>query len=138
MTETEKNKALVREMFEKAFSAGDLGFLDAVISPSYLDHNPVPDQAPGAAGVKARFAGLRTAFPDLRFVLEDVVAEGTMVAARSHWTGTHRSVFLGIAPTGRRLTVPVMDFYRFEGGRIVEHWANVDEFGMLSQLGDLG
>ena len=138
MTAAEKNKALVREMFEKAFSAGDLGFLDAVISPDYLDHNTVPDQAPGAAGVKARFAGLRAAFPDLRFVLEEVVAEGAMVAARSHWTGTHRAVFLGIAPTGRRIAVAVMDFYRFEGGRIVEHWANVDEFGMLSQLGDLG
>ena len=138
MTPAEKNKALVREMFQKAFSAGDLGYLDAVISPDYQDHSPVPDQAPGAAGVKARFAGLRTAFPDLRFVLDEVVADGALVAARSHWTGTHRSVFLGIAPTGRRITVSVMDFYRFEGGRIVEHWANVDDFGMLSQLGDLG
>jgi len=138
MTPAEKNKALVREMFEKAFSAGDLGFLDAVIAPNYVDHNPVPDQAPGAAGVKARFAGLRAAFPDLRFVLEEVLAEEERVAARSYWTGTHRAVFLGIAPTGRRIVVPAMDFYRFEGGRIVEHWANVDEFGMLSQLGDLG
>ena len=63
---------------------------------------------------------------------------GSLVAARYHWEGTHKGTFLGIPPTGRRIVVRGMDFYRFADGRIVEHWDNVDEFGMLSQLGDLG
>jgi predicted ester cyclase len=81
---------------------------------------------------------LRAAFPDIRFSLEELIAEGEVVAARYHWRGTHRGVFLGIAPTGRAIVVRGMDFYRISGGRLVEHWDNVDEFGMLSQLGDLG
>ncbi len=138
MTQTEKNKEMVREIFEKVLNGGKLGVLDSLIAPDYVENNPAPGQTAGAAGVKVRIQGLRAAFPDLRFFLEELVGEGSIVAARYHWEGTHRGAFLGIAPTNRRIAVRGMDFYRFEGGRLVEHWDNVDEFGMLSQLGDLG
>jgi steroid delta-isomerase-like uncharacterized protein len=136
--QAEKNKGLVRRLFEEVLNGGRLMVLDALIAPGYVENNPAPGQAAGAAGVKARIQSLRSAFPDLRYVLEEVVGEGEIVAVRYHWGGTHRGAFLGIAPTGRKVSVRGMDFYRFAGGRIVEHWDNVDEFGMLSQLGDLG
>ena len=134
----ERNKALIRRLFDEVLNAGNFGLLDQLIGASYVEHNPVAKQAAGAAGVRDKVQGLRTAFPDLRFVLEELIAEGAIVAARYRWQGTHKGTFLGIAPTGRRLSVRGMDFYRLEDGRVIEHWDTVDEFGMLSQLGDLG
>ncbi len=104
-----------------------------------MDHNPASGQAAGAAGVKARVETLREAFPDLRFAVEELVAEGDLVAARFSWRGTHKGeAFLGIPPSGKAILVRGMEFYRLRDGRIVEHWDNVDELGMLTQLGDLG
>lgn len=132
------NKALVRRLFEDVFSGGKLALLDQLIGGAFIEHNPSPNQAPGAAGVRARVAAMRAAFPDLRFVVEELIAEGPLVAVRYRWQGTHKGLYLGIAPTGRRLSVRGMEFYRVEGGRVLEHWDVVDEFGMLTQLGDLG
>ena len=134
----ERNKALIRRLFDEVLNAGNFGLLDQLIGASYVEHNPVANQAAGAAGVRARIADLRAAFPDLRYVLEALVGEDALVAARYRWHGTHKGTFLGIAPTGRRLSVRGMDFYRLEDGRVIEHWDLADEFGMLSQLGDLG
>jgi steroid delta-isomerase-like uncharacterized protein len=135
---SERNKALIQRLFDEVLNAGNFGLLDQLIGASYVEHNPVANQAAGAAGVRDRIRDLRKAFPDLRFVLDELVGEGEVVAARYHWQGTHKGTFLGIAPTGRRLSVRGMDFYRLEDGRVIEHWDVVDEFGMLSQLGDLG
>jgi len=74
----------------------------------------------------------------VRFVLDEVVAENDIVAVRYRWEGTHSGTFLGIPATGRRAAVRGMDFYRFKNGRIAEHWDNMDELSMLTQLGDLG
>jgi len=135
---SERNKALIQRLFDEVLNAGNFGLLDQLIGASYVEHNPVANQAAGAAGARDRIRDLRKAFPDLRFVLDELVGEGEVVAARYHWQGTHKGMFLGIAPTGRRLSVRGMDFYRLEDGRVIEHWDVVDEFGMLSQLGDLG
>jgi len=136
--ESERNKALIRRLFDEVLNAGNFGLLDQLIGASYVEHNPVANQAAGAAGVRDRILQLRAAFPDLRFSLQELIGEDAIVAARYRWQGTHKGLFLGITPTGRRLSVRGMDFYRLEDGRVVEHWDVVDEFGMLTQLGDLG
>ena len=135
---TAKNKALIRRLFDEVLNGGRLDLLDRLIGNDYVEHNPAPNQAAGAVGVRSKIETLRAAFPDLRFVLEELIGEGEVVAVRYHWQGTHGGSFLGIAPTGRKIAVRGMDFYRLADGRLVEHWDNVDEFGMLSQLGDLG
>jgi steroid delta-isomerase-like uncharacterized protein len=134
----EENKERVRRLFEDVWNAGKLGLLDTLIGAAYVDHNPLPGQPSGAAGVKGKIEGLRAAFPDLRFALEELVAEGDIVAARYSWRGTHKGSYLGIPPSGKAILVRGMDFFRLRDGRIVEHWDNVDELGMLTQLGDLG
>ena len=136
---SEANKDCVRRLFDEVWNAGKLALLDTLIGAAYVEHNPVPDQPSGAAGVKGRVETLREAFPDLRFTLEELVAEGDLVAARYSWRGTHKGeAFLGIPPSGKGILVRGMDFFRLREGRIVEHWDNVDELGMLTQLGDLG
>ena len=136
---SENNRECVKRMFDEVLNKGKLGLLDTLIGAAYVDHNPAPGQAAGAAGVKSRIETLRGAFPDLRYTLEEVIAEGDLVAARYSWRGTHKGeAFLGIPPSGKSILVRGMDLFRLREGRIVEHWDNVDELGMLTQLGDLG
>jgi steroid delta-isomerase-like uncharacterized protein len=136
---SEDNKECIRRLFDEVLNGGKLGLLDTLIGAAYVDHNPGPGQLSGAAGVKNRIETLRSSFPDLRFALEDLVAEGDTVAARYSWRGTHKGEsYLGIPASGKTVLVRGMDFYRLRDGRIVEHWDNVDELGMLTQLGDLG
>jgi steroid delta-isomerase-like uncharacterized protein len=96
---------------------------------------PARPPPPGRAGVRPKIEALRSAFPDLRFLLEALIGEGALVAARSVWRGTHTGAFQGIAATGKEVQVAAMDFYRIEEGRVVEHWDNVDQLGLLRQLG---
>ena len=136
---TEGNKECVKRLFDEVLNKGKLGLLDTLIGAAYVEHSPSPGQASGAAGVKNRIETLRGAFPDLRYALEELVAEGDVVAARFSWRGTHKGeAFLGIPPSGKAILVRGMGFYRLREGRIVEHWDNVDDLGMLTQLGDLG
>ena len=134
---SEGNKEIIRRLFDDVLNGGKLGLLDTIVGAAYVDHSPAAGQAPGAAGVKAKITALRGAFPDVRFTLEELVAEDEAVAVRYHWRGTHRGAFLGIPPTGKTILVRGMDFYRLRDNRIVEHWDNVDDLGMLTQLGDL-
>ncbi len=133
----ETNKDIIRRLFDDVLNGGRLALLDTIVGAAFVDHSPASGQASGAAGVKAKVSALREGFPDLRFTLEELVGEDEIVAARYHWRGTHRGAFLGIPATGKTILVRGMDFYRLRDARIVEHWDNVDDLGMLTQLGDL-
>ena len=76
-----------------------------------------------------------TAFPDLYFTVEDLIAEGDKAVARLTVRGTQQGVFMGIPPTGKHVTVTAIDINRFAGGKSVEHWLNMDTLGLLQQLG---
>ena len=129
------NKLVIQRFFSEVLNGGNYSLLDKLIGLDFVDHTPSPGQPGGAPGVRAKVEGLRQAFPDLRFILEETVAEGETVAVRYHWTGTHRGTFLDMAATGRAVVVRGMDFYRLRNGAIVEHWHTVDELGLLRQLG---
>jgi predicted ester cyclase len=135
VTAAGNNKQQIVTLFEKILNKGMDGLLDNLISVEYIDHNPVPGQAPGAEGIKNKLAGLRAAFPDIHFYLEDLVAEEDLVAARYYWEATHTGEFMGLPPTGKKVKVQGMDLYRFRGGKLVEHWDSIDQLGLLQQLG---
>ncbi len=78
---------------------------------------------------------LRTAFPDLHFTIEELVAEGDTVAGRLTMSGTHQGPLMGIPPTGRSVRQDHMHFVRFRDGKAIEHWGVRDELGMMQQLG---
>jgi len=134
---SETNKDIIRRLFDDVLNGGRLALLDTIVGAAFVDHSPAAGQASGAAGVKAKVSALREGFPDLRFTLEELIGEDELVAARYHWRGTHGGPFLGIPATGKTILVRGMDFYRLRDNRIVEHWDNVDDLGMLTQLGDL-
>ena len=131
----EENKALMRRFYEE-ISKGNLAALDELVAVDLVDHTPfVPGQAQGRQGTLELFTMIRAAFPDLRVTVEDIVTEGDKVVARGTFSGTHKGEFMGIAPTGKQITVGIIEILRIAGGRMVEHWNVVDSLGMMQQLG---
>jgi len=77
----------------------------------------------------------RTAFPDVRFTVEDQIADGDLLANRFTVRGTHQGEFMGIPPTGKQATVSGIDMIRVRDGKVVEHWVQMDQMGLMQQLG---
>jgi predicted ester cyclase len=131
----EENLALIRRTVE-AFNRGDLAGVDALFAADYVDHDPGrAGLPPGPEGVKQAWRLFRAAFPDLHASIEDTVVAGDKVAVRGVVRGTHRGDLLGIAPTGRVVTVPLLDINRIAAGRLAERWGLIDMLGLLQQVG---
>ena len=131
-----ENKALARRSFE-AFNQRDLAAADEIYAPSYVLHNPIapPDLPRGPDGVRQQHAGYLAAFPDAQITVEDLIAEGDRVAVRVTVRGTHRGIFMGVAPTGRPVALEAITIYRVDAGKIVEDWTIADVPGLQQQLG---
>jgi predicted ester cyclase len=133
---TEGNKTVVRRFFDEVVSNGNLAVADELCSPAYRVHATLggPD-AIGVDQMKELVTSFRSSFPDARITIEDIVAEGDLVAARLMEQGTHAGVFQGIQPTGQRVTYGSMTFLRVVDGKIVEHWGLLDLPSLLQQIG---
>ena len=131
----EQNKALIRRLYEEALNKGNLAVVDEIIAPDYVRHGLAPGASPGPGSTKQVFTMMRTGFPDLRITVEPMVGEGDMVAAQLTHRGTHNGEFMGIAPTGKQVTVTTIGIYRFADGKLEEAWIQMDQHGMLQQLG---
>jgi steroid delta-isomerase-like uncharacterized protein len=131
----EENETLIREMIEEVWYKGDLAAVDRYFAIDYVDHTPLPGQAPGSVGYKEAVATIRGAFPDLHLILEDILCEGDKVALHYTMQGTHRGQFMGIPATGKPFSVTGMINARIAEGKVVERWANVDTLGLMKQLG---
>jgi steroid delta-isomerase-like uncharacterized protein len=132
---TEENKARVQRFYEEVFNRKNTAALDEFIDPHAVDHS-APAGAPGGIEGARQFAGMfLAAFPDVRFTVEDLIAEGDQVVARLTQSGTHHGMFLGLPPTGKRVKVTGIEIFRLAGGKIVEEWWQEDLLGLLRQLG---
>lgn len=130
----EQNKAVVRRYAEEVVGQGKLSVVDELFSEHYVGHVsgfPLMNRETD----KQFVAMLRTAFPDLEKVIEDLIADGDRVVDRSTYQGTHQGLFQGIPPTGRKVKVQGINIFRFEDGRVAETWTVVDNLGMMQQLG---
>lgn len=129
---SEQNKAIARRLYEEVISQGKLDTADELLAPDARSH---AGPQPGPEGLKRHTSMLRAAFPDLHQSIEDVIAEGDKVVLRTNCTGTHVGDFMGTSPTGQPFAQEQIHILRLEGGRIAEHWAQVDNVGMMRQLG---
>ena len=125
----------MRRYFTAVLNGGDLAARDTLAEDNYVENNPLPGQGTGREGFKQRVGGLRAAFPDIRYTVEDMIAEGDRVALRWSMHGTHGGEILGIPATGKQVTLTGLDIYRLNDGRLAEHWDQVDVMGLLQQLG---
>lgn len=133
---TEENKAIVQrwnELFGEFWRTGDADVLDEVVAPEFVYHQPLTP--PDIEGFKQFLPTFRDAFPDMRYTVEDLFAEGDKVADRITWQATHQGELMGILPTGNSVTVTDMHISRIADGKIVERWGQGDNLGLMQQLG---
>ena len=131
----EENKAIVRRFVDEVQSAGNIDAIDELCSPEFVNHSAPPGMPANCEGVKLVTAMFRQAFPDSYFTVEDMVAEGDKVVSRKTFHGTHQGEFMGIPPTGKRVSIGLIDIVRIADGQVVEHRSIGDNLGMLQQLG---
>ena len=131
----EQNKALVRRIVDEAQSGHNLDVVDELLAADFVDHSVPPGLPPSREGVKMQFAMFFSAFPDLRVVIHDQVAEGDRVVTRKTFHGTHQGDLMGIPATGRSVAFDVIDILRVQNGKITDHWNVVDQLGLMHQIG---
>ena len=135
---TEDNKAKLRRIFQECFNQGNLATADELVAPDCRDTSPgIPPgvSTTGPDTLKSVVSQLRSAFPDLQVTIDEIVAEGDTVVARTTWTGTHRGNFQGISPTGQRVNWGSIDIAHVQGGQFVSHYGVQDAVGLLQQVG---
>lgn len=130
-------KDLMRKFVDEVWNQGKLDVVDQLVAQGCVTHDPA---APGGVltgpdGVKQLASMYRNAFPDTRFEINDLIAEGDKVAARLSASGTHKGALMGIAPTGKRVSITGQAITQFRDGKQVESWSSYDQLGMLQQLG---
>jgi predicted ester cyclase len=114
---------------------GKFGLLDELLAPNFVDYSPQPGVAPTREGLKQSLTALKTAFPDVRYTIEDAIMCGDQIVHRLTATGTMKADFMGMRATGKRASWTEIHIGRGVNGRLTEHWAVVDQLGMLVQLG---
>ena len=136
MSQTEENTVQCRRTLEEVFNQGNLAHLDELLTPDFLNHAMPPGMNNrGPDSMRQLVLLLRTAFPDLHYTLEELVAEGDTVACRVSMSGTHLGPFLGIPPTGRSFQQAQMHFVHYREGWASAHRAVRDDLGLMQQLG---
>ena len=131
----EENKALVRKVIGEIWTVHKLTLVDEVITADYIFHGTGGLKLKGPEDYKGAFHFLFDAFPDLSFVIEDLIAEDDKVVYRNTVRGTHKGNYLGFAPTGKQFTVNEYGIVRMKDGKLAEEWGGMDRFDLVQQLG---
>jgi predicted ester cyclase len=130
----QENRERQRQFVQVLQHEGRLDRVEEFVRPDVVDHSLPPGLPGGAEGVRAILGAIRQGFPDHDATVVQIIAEGDLVATYKTFAGTHTGGFFGTRPTGKEATIRVMDFVRYEDGRIAEHWGIVDLAGLMAQL----
>lgn len=133
--EQDRNKKINDRFPLEVLNQGKLSVIDEIVDPNAVDHTPLPGYPPTPEGYKQWTRDFRQAFPDLHYEINDTIAEGDEVVQRVTGSGTMRGPFAGMQPSGKHATWTEMHIVRMRNGKVVEHWGQVDQFGMMQQLG---
>ena len=131
---SEANKTVARRFLDEVCTRVDMSALSRLVADDFVFHGFLEDQR-GHEGLKKRMAFLRDSFPDGRYTIDDVIAEGDKVAYRFAFEGTHKGAFLGMAATGKRVAFEGITIVRIADGKVVEHWGYFDLMAAAQQVG---
>jgi predicted ester cyclase len=131
------NKELVRRFYKEVYVNWNMALADDVLSPQFTSHDWPEDGPTGPKAFRAYYSAIRSALPDARYEVDDLIAEGDKVVVRWRLLGTHKGAFRGIAPTGQPITLKGIAIYRMEGGKLMERWVVSDLYGVLEESGAL-
>lgn len=131
---TAENQVIAHRILDEVFSRGNLSTMRELFSSDITIHDP-DKELRGLEQVEQGITRLRTAFPDLYYAVEDMIAEGDKVVVRFTGRGTHQGEFRGVSPTGKAMTYTGIVILRLVEGRLVDYWAVSDALGIFQQLG---
>lgn len=129
---------LTRRVLDELFDKGNLEAADELIHPDFVNHEAPPGNPQGREGLKETVRWLRGLWGPMRAEIEDEICEGDKVVARMTVHGHHVGEFLGKQPTGKAYAAEQIHIYRYEDGKLIEHWSVRDDLGQALQLGLLG
>jgi steroid delta-isomerase-like uncharacterized protein len=124
----------IHRFYEECLNQNRLDVLPELVTPNVINHSPTGDQT-GLSALEQTIHHVRTLFPEPHFTVDDIVSNGDKAAARWTLVAAHTAPIAGVPPTGKQLTEQAVVFYRFENGKIAEIWAQMDQLGILRQIG---
>lgn len=131
----EENRAVVRRVVEQVLDKADPEVIPELFAPDWVYHVSATQEVKGHDAVKQVVTSNHAAFPDMRVIVDELVAEGNRVVCRYTITGTHAGILAGVPPTGKKVSYSGMFVDRMEGGKVVETWGVQDQLSMWRQLG---
>jgi steroid delta-isomerase-like uncharacterized protein len=133
---TEEKRTILRRMSAEVFDGGEIDVVDELVSPDFVDHDPLPGLPANREGLKQAVLTFRSAFPDFAVEVVNTLVDGDRVIDHTRASGTHAGEFLGIPATGRRVSASAIVLSRLgEDGRIAERWQCFNGLQLLQQLG---
>ncbi|HEV2092692.1 MAG TPA: ester cyclase [Rubrobacter sp.] len=135
MSEEVQNKVLMRRFYEELWSRGNLEAIPELVAEDFVDHQAPVGQPSGRGGLAGLAVMWRTGFPDMQETVEDLISEGDKVMGRFLMRGTHGGELMGVAPTGRSVTMGGIDVVRIADGKISEFWYAEQMLELMQQLG---
>jgi steroid delta-isomerase-like uncharacterized protein len=131
-----ENKTIVRRLYEEVWNERKLEVVDELISKSHALQDPIASGSQvGPKSYKRRVVELTTAFPDLRFTIEDTIVEGEKLVVCWTISGTHQGEYVGIPATGRKISLEGITIHHIRNGKILDSYARWDVLGLMRQLG---
>ena len=131
---TEQNKSMLKRIFSE-LNKGNINVIDELFAEDFVDRYPAPGETPTKEGFKQFLSGTHKSFPDWRWSLEDILAEGDKVAYRFTMKGTDKGGYIGVPPTGKKVSFAGVGILRFANGKVLERWTIADSLTLLHQLG---
>jgi predicted ester cyclase len=132
---TAANKALLSRFYKEVYVDWNMALADEVLSPQFTSHDWPNDGPTGPQAFRDYYAAIRSAVPDARYEVDDLIAEGEKVVVRWTLLGTHQGDFGGIAPTGLPIALKGIAIYRVDDGKLMERWVVSDLHGLLEEIG---
>jgi steroid delta-isomerase-like uncharacterized protein len=130
------NKAIVHRLYEEVWNRRKLEVIKEIISPSHALQAPnMSGSSIGPEAYKRNVLAFLAGFPDLRWSIEDTIAEKDKVVACWTISGTHKGDYLGILATNKKVSVEGITIHNVAGGKIMDSYSNWDVLGMMQQLG---
>ncbi len=130
----DENKAVVRRFVDQVFQNGSFDAVDELVAEDFVPHT-WPSTGNGREDLKKAMERVSKGLTDAAFTIDDLIAEGDQVVARLTASATQTGELMGMPSTGKRYTIPEIHIFRVRDGRIVEHWHQFDQLGMMRQLG---
>jgi predicted ester cyclase len=129
-----ENKGLVRRFYKEVFVDWNMALVDEVVSPQFTSHDWPEGGPTGPQAFRDFYSAIRSALPDARYEVDDLIAERDRVVVRWRLLGTHKGDFRGITPTGRSIALKGIAIYRAEGSKLMERWVASDLHGLLEEI----